>query len=649
MTSVSPNRSGQVSSVADSPGQSPPTGPLSRSSTFQHRSATRTGSELRRSVSLLSRPRGDVLPVSPAPLDAAPPHLVSPAPLDAAPPHMVLAVLGRNRSPADAKALIGTAGSFSGRVEMKQGQLTSPQPVIDALLKHARNELAGITLDGPASLTLTLDPRARRACDLMVARCKIEKVDVLVNDQSPLLAGGTEPIKGNVLIPLLQQVIMNGRAAFGEHARITIDLGNMDLHDFLSGLLLQGQSIHLHDYLARLNPSVTSDHDALAGAIGQKITDDPDLRAKLAAASLLQIATKKEIVLGGLMGSLTVSSGLGSAWELAAAPAVKAVAKKLLEHAGLPSPTQVALSYAGIDSIPPMIIEALDTMCVLSILKTMKGEKDWTFKGLIPKALKAGAISSALSVPNNVMQYLSTGSKAADLAINAVTTEAAIFGAASGVPMEIEEDNDNLRAALVQGHNDGLLAPLPQGADPRQHVAEMTQRALDVDPGTSLAQKSMAVAATVGMVPLLLSDKALNLVPESVLRIVRSTVFNPIEAIALGALVLGARAKLPGVFTSDHDKHADLTRLILQRAADGPGGGERPIQAQELDRIFNPPQELLRRVGTALSTGINTMVGVPAKGVQLLATTLGLANDSPSLEQRLPYEQMRDRSPGEAV
>lgn len=617
---VSSNQYRQISQVADSPEQSQPTGrptgPMSRSSTFQHRSATSTGSQLRRSMSLLSRPRADVL--------------------------------SRGHSPADAKAKIGTAGSFSGRVEMKQGQLTSQQPVIDALLKHARNELAGITLDGPASLTLTLDPRARRVCGLMAERCAVDEVDVIVNDRSPLLAGGKAPIEGNVLIPLLQQVIMNGREAFGEDARITIDRGNMDLHDYLADLDPEGQSIHLHDYLARLNPSVTSDHDGLAGAIGQKITNDPDLRAKLAAASLLQIASKKKVELGGLMGSLAVSSGLGSAWELAAAPAVKAVAKKLLEHAGLPSPTQLALSYAGIDSIPPVVIESLDTMCVLAILKTMKGEP-WTFKGLIPNALKAGVISSALSYPNNVMQYLSTGSKAADLAIGAVTTEAAIFGAASGVPMEIKENNDNLRAALVQGHNDGLLAPLPEGADPRRHVAGMAQRALDVDPSTSLAQKSMTVAATVGMVPLLLSDKALNLVPESVLRIVRSTVFNPIEAIALNALVLGARAKLPGIFTSDHDKHADLLRLILQRAADGPGGGERPIQAQELDRIFNPPQELLGRVGTALSTGINTMVGVPVKGAKLLATKLGLANDSPSLEQRLLYEEMRNRSPAETV
>ncbi|HET7868291.1 MAG TPA: type III effector protein, partial [Burkholderiaceae bacterium] len=364
------------------------------------------------------------------------------------------------------------------------------------------------------------------------------------------------------------------------------------------------------------------------------------------------IATKKSFALGGLMGSLAVSSGLGTAWELGLAPAIKSLGQKLLEQAGMPSPTRALLTAAmgtGVDSIPPVVIESMDTLCVLAILKTMKGDDDWTLKSLVPNALKAGAISSALSIPNNLMQYLSTGSGTADLAVGALTTEAAIFGAASGVPMEIQESKDAMHAALVQSHRDGLFAPVPQDADPRQYVAEMAQRALDVDPSTSLAQKSMAVAATVGMVPLLLGDKALNLVPESVLRIVRSTVFNPIEAIALNALVLSARAKLPGIFTSDHDKHASLVQRILQRAGDAPDGGQAPIQPRELDRIFNPPQEVLGRAGTAISATINAMVSAPAKGAQWLATKIGATADNRSQEQPLPYESLHQPDGAEAV
>jgi hypothetical protein len=189
----------------------------------------------------------------------------------------------------------------------------------------------------------------------------------------------------------------------------------------------------------------------------------------------------------------------------------------------------------------------------------------------------------------------------------------------------------------VQSHNNGLFAPPAKGVEPYQHVAQMTQRALDIEPSASLAQKSMAVAATVGMVPLLLSDKALNLVPEYALRIVRSTAFNPIEAIALNALVLGARIKMPGIFTSDHDKHADNIRLVLQKAAAGPSGGEQPIQPKELDRIFNPPQEVLGRTGAFIAQGINTAMS----GAQSLAAKVGLAKPSEALDPRMDYESMR--------
>lgn len=596
---------------------------MGRPSSFKQGPATSTGKELRRSVSEVHpRPRAGG-PTAAAASFGRPNGSVVINPASA---------LGPGHHTAEARAQIGTASSFSGEVEMKYGRHTSPQPVVNALLSYARNELAGLKLDGTASLTLTLDPGARPMYEALHEHCAVEEVDIVANERSALLADRKAAIDGNVLIPLLQQVLMKGRAAFGENAHINVN----------------GRSLQVHDHLATLYPSVVSNQEALAEPISQKIAADPDLRAKLAAAALLQIATKKNFTPGGLLGSLTVSSGLGSVWELLAAPAVKASLDTLLKQTGLPSPSQALLTSlmgAGVDSVPPVVIESLDTLFVLSILKTMKGDKDWTFKGLIPNALKAGAISSALSVPNNLMQYFSTGSKSADFAINTVTTEAAIFGAASGVPMEIQENSDNLRAAQVQSHNDGLFAPPAEGTEPHRHVAQMTQRALDIEPSASLAQKSMAVAATVGMVPLLLSDKALNLVPESVLRIVRSTAFNPIEAIALNALVLGARVRLPGIFTSDHDKHADLTRLVLQKAATGPGGGEHPIQDKELDGIFNPPQEVLGRTGAFIAQGINTAM----RGAQSLAAKVGLTTPSEALDPRMDYESMRQPRTATAV
>lgn len=65
-------------------------------------------------------------------------------------------------------------------------------------------------------------------------------------------------------------------------------------------------------------------------------------------------------------------------------------------------------------------------MCVLAIIKGMKGE-DWSMRDLLPKAMKAGAISSVVSFPNNVLQYAGFKSGLGDLAANTTTTEAAIL------------------------------------------------------------------------------------------------------------------------------------------------------------------------------------------------------------------------------
>jgi len=160
--------------------------PLGQAHSLNHSRTTSMGKELRRSASALP-PRTD---------------LTASAPSAGAP-----GAAGRHH-PADAFDLIGKAGSFSGTVEMKQGRLTSRQPVIDALLQHASAELAGVRLEGPASLSLTLDPGARWKYEVLQKYCAVEKVDVLADERATLPAQDKEPINGNVLIPLLQAVII---------------------------------------------------------------------------------------------------------------------------------------------------------------------------------------------------------------------------------------------------------------------------------------------------------------------------------------------------------------------------------------------------------------------------------------------------------
>ena len=535
-------------------------------------------------------------------------------------------------SASEARKEVGSASTFSGQVEIKDGRLTSSEPLIADLLAYAGIDPAHVHLGGPASLTMTLDPGARQMHEALEARCAVEEVDVRPQVDAPL---EKKSVSGNVQIALLQEIIQNGRAALGDKTDIEIN----------------GRVLPLYDHLATLQPSITSDHEALAQPIREKLAGDSDLRAKLAAASLLQIATQKQMAPVGLAGSLLVSSGLGTLWELKADPKLKEAAVHMLKNSGIGSPTKAVLSAVlgpMIDSVPPVFIETLDTLCVLYIIETMKGNKDISLKALLPKAMAAGAISSVLSFPNNMAEFnsigTSVGAKIADIALGAITTEVAIAGAASGVPLEIKDNTDAMKAALVQQIRDGLLALPPPGKEPSEHVGELAHRALDADPGTSIAQKSLAVAATVGLVPLAIGKKALHMLPDRGERILRSIVFNPIEAIAMHLLVLGSKVAVPKLgITSDHGKHTDLHRLILQKAAAGPGGGEAPILPTEIDGIFRPEGDLLRRAGKGISNGINA--GLDGARSAASFATRGLVKRSKHVDEQLPFESIRTEGP----
>jgi hypothetical protein len=417
-----------------------------------------------------------------------------------------------------------------------------------------------------------------------------------------------EDVNADIHIPLLLKAIERGAAAFGPNASI-------------------GQN-SAKAFLASCAPNITSNDDVLSEFINQKLKGDDDLQVRLGAQELLHVATKKEFQLGGLAGSIGVSSILGSAWELGASELLKnAIFGKNF------SPSHYALQLAGIDSVPPLIIESMDTMCVLAIIKGMKGE-EWSMSDLLPKALKAGAISSVVSFPNNVLQYAGFKSRVGDLAVNSVTTEAAIFGAASGIPPEVKESEELMRAGLFQSMKDGVMAHPGEGVDTKETIERMTRHALDIAPGESTAVKSMGLASIVGMIPLIASNKATGLLSERVLRVFRSAVFNPIEAIALNALALGGRVNVPGLFDSDNAKHARVVQTILARASQHMEAGDRDISAEELHQMLAPRSEFLRHVGSAIVNGMNaSFEAIPA-----LVRKLGYG-EAP-LAERIPYQDL---------
>ncbi|MFA0924069.1 XopB/HopD1 family type III secretion system effector [Xanthomonas fragariae] len=501
-----------------------------------------------------------------------------------------------------------------GSVHRKDGRVISDHPVVQAMLSFVQADQA-LPPQAASIKGVKLEIRPRRdpekALEEFKAAFTVEKAQLMPDADSSERV--SEEINADIHIPLLLKAIERGAAAFGSGAMIEAP---------------DGSQISAKAFLASCAPTITSNDDVLAEFVNQKLEKDDDLKVRLGAEELLHAATKKHFQLGGLAGSIGVSSILGSAWELGAAE----VLKNAVFGKGF-SPSKNALQLAGIDSVPPLLIETMDTMCVLAIVKGMKGE-DWSMRDLLPKAMKAGAISSVVSFPNNLLQYTGFKSRVGDFAANTATTEAAIFGAASGIPPELKESEEVMRAGLFQSMKDGVIAHPGEGMGAKEAIEQMTRHALDVAPGESTAVKSMGLASIVGMIPLIASKKATGLLSEKILRIFRSTVFNPIEAIALNALALGGRVQVPGLFDSDNAKHARVVQTILARASQNMESGTREITAEELHRTLAPRSELLRHVGSAIVRGMNaSFEALPA-----LARMLGYG-EAP-LAERIPYQDV---------
>ncbi|UKE74847.1 XopB/HopD1 family type III secretion system effector [Xanthomonas graminis] len=517
--------------------------------------------------------------------------------------------------PGSADAVAGKT-LHAGAVRLENQRLVSDDPVIHALLSfvQANHPLPGPIASNPHAPT-TLEIRAHPHLEVALEAFK----DALMVKQANLLSP-TDPsgvrvydeVKGDIHIAVLQKAIEKGASAFGENAKIP--------HD--------GEELTAAQFLALHAPSITSNDDPLEINVNQRVRCDRDLLVRLGAQSLLHAATKKETVPIGLLGSLAVSSVLGSLWELKAAPALKDIF--FGTHY---SPSKHALQLAGIDSVPPMLIETLDTMCVLSIMQRMKGESE-PLSALLRKATTAGAISSVVSFPNNLLQYAGFQSRPVDLAANVLTTEAAIFGSASGIPPEVKENEEHLRAGLFQSMREGVLAAPADADSARETVEQMTKHALEIGPGESTAVKSMGVAAMVGLIPLIAGDKATGVLSERVLRIFRSTVFNPIEAIALNALALSSRVTIPKVFDSHDTKHARLAQTILIRASQQMDAEERTISPEELHERLGQQRNFLHRLGTAIVDGMNAVF----ESVPTVVRKLGYGG--PSLDERIPYQDL---------
>lgn len=533
----------------------------------------------------------------------------------------------------DAIKRIGAAGSFEGKVSVKEGRFVSDQPQINALLGYARLKPGDFVLTGKESLTLKLDPDIAELHETLAKALTVQNVKVRPDEKTPLQAGSTEDLGASLLIVHLQEILQKGRAA-----------SNVNL---ASG---SGASRRIADVFAGRSPAISSSNEALAGAIRQKVDEDPDLKIKLAAASMLQVATTKHVSLKGLAGSLFVSAFIGMLWELKAYPYLATGMKAGLAALNLSSPAQKALTTAGdlgLKAVPNLTIEPFDTAFVLTGSAEMAeiqrtgGAREMMrafgakLREKLPEGARAGVISAFLGVPANLVDIYKTTIDLVDGALALGTNQLAVFGAASGVPPSIETAMERTHAAVVS-HLAGGQLDLPEGKDLIAHGRELAQRSLAVDPGTAILTQSMAVSSLAGAVPAILSKDVLDLLDESPLRIMRSVLFQPIEAISMNSLALLSKVGIPGLMNSDPGKIADLTALVLKKADAGPQGGEAPIEAAEFDAIFKP--EILGRMGQRITDGINGSLAAPRS----LAARAGLASPPPEpLVNRLDLDAIR--------
>ncbi len=574
---------------------------------------------------------GNVGPASPrlagAPLASA----THPSDQVATPAHAVEGVL---RNLLDAIKRIGSAGSFEGEVSVKEGRFVSDQPQINALLGYAKLNPSNFVLNGKESLTLTLDPAIGELRETLDAALTVETVKVKPGEGTPLLAENTENAGSNLLIVHMQEMLQKGRAASN------VNVASED-----------GGSLRIADIFASRSPSISSSNGALAEAILQKIDEDPDLKIKLAAASMLQVATTKRTSLTGLAISLLVSAGVGTLWELQAYPRLLAMMTDKLAAMDLSSGAQEALTTLGdlmLRAFPNVVIEPIDTASVLFSGDEMKGTTDTAgsangvfakLKEKLPDGMRAGMISAGASVPANLADLYKTHIRALDGASALGANQLAVFGAASGVPPGLKEDMEHTHAAVVSHLAGGQLA-LPEGKvadkDIIAHGRELAQRALAVDPGTAILTQAMAVSSIAGTLPAILGKDVLNAVGESKLRMVRSGLFQPIEAISMNSLALLSKVGVPGLMQSDPSKLAALTELVLKKADAGPQGREAPIQAAEFDAIFKP--EILGRVGQHITNGIN---GSLAGAHSMVAKTHLINPPQRPLVDRLDIEATR--------
>lgn len=507
--------------------------------------------------------------------------------------------------------------SYQGTVRVEGNQLTSKNPVTQKLLE-----------------SLAIDPAEVPGLKFMALAGK-----------EPTLSLRLGANGGNTL-DSLKAALGEDLSAPMEHATIPLLLGVIARGEQAIGDDLRGRIIPL---LREARPRMESSLPALKSLIEDRLAARPDLSLKMAATGLLQLATAKSIDLKLLGSSLAVSSGLGSLWELVAAPK----AKLALLGSGFAS-VAWGLPASVIDAAPMVAIEAADTMTVKKRMANDRGDP-FPFMQKLGEALTAGVVSAIGALPNNLLEYNAARLPRAVAALIGVgTTEVAILSAAAGVPAEIAEIRESVKEAVEHAVHSGVMK-LPEGVAQDEAIHLATELALKMEPSTVIGKKSMGVALAVGLVPFLLGGMVTGALPEAALRILRSTAFAPIEMIGMNVIAAISQTGVPGIVSSDHQRFANVIGDLLQHSAANIGdlesgagetsGLQPTIDEEAIVARLAPHNELLRHVGGAALTAMAGVLDSVGFVGQVAASSASSAMSSLTRPFRAVAQESQAREP----
>jgi hypothetical protein len=472
---------------------------------------------------------------------------------------------------------------YRAPVHQSGGSWTSSDPVIDALVKWAAvkvNEDGRVIAREGETLRLEPEGGIEAHFRAFAAGCHGQNMS-LVEDNTSQSKEAT--------IAVLQRVLVEGRAAFGDDAHFTLP----------SGEPYRGRGRgpnegpqHPYDYLADIGRSSVPEGEGLQKTVHDLMREDDVMAARVGTVFLLEMATKKNldwstlVPLGASVGtSFAIGYGVGGQ----ALDAAKRALFGTSDSQDMTVGGKVGSTF--LEAAPALVAETLDSAIVQNFVNKIQGD-DWDWSWDTWKdALKAGVVSAVTALPTTAQAYFSTGSPVADDVLNFITNQIGIFGSGWILPLGSKQNEDTTNAALMKSIEDGFMAPAPAGEDGRAFVNRLTKEAMKVSASQAIVQKSLALTNVLGLLPAVIqavmsAEKISTEKQQAIIETLQRTIFNPVEAISMTAsLGLAVHAGWKnGSVTTDEEKNRQLMALALSK----PSGTDQNLSPEEIRKIQQP-------------------------------------------------------------